>query len=1239
MSGVILDSYFRDGGTLPADTPSYVKRPADEELFEALLKREYCYVLTPRQMGKSSLMIRTSQRLKDQSIQSAVVDIQGIGTNKIREWYASLLSRIRRGLRLNVDVDEWMMKKNNVGFGQMFSDFIQDVVLTEIADPVVIFLDEVDWMIKIHFRDDFFASIRSMYNARAEYPEFNRISFVLLGVASPADLISEPTRTPFNIGHSIPLQELSFEDAAPLQDGLEKVCPGEGKKILERIFYWTNGHPYLTQKICRTIAETVKTDWSDSEVDDLVNRLFLAEESRKEANLKFIQDRILSNEQLTQLLKVYKQVRRGKVRENGQSIVHNQLMLSGLLTARDGYLVIRNKIYGAVFSEHWINSNTPKNWQRLALIGLGTVIVLLMLVFVYDFTVGMRLNAYTVDFYASASSNERLAHLADIYRLRGILSNTDTGLSASQLFYGLRREDQLAIFNNYLIDRDKDLQDDLVVVINHLYVTVANVDPSNDNTELLQTMQDSLNKIHNNLGTSVLKQEIASWLSGRQNYRNGNYQLALDDYGKAISLNQQNPATVYERAVVYLALKDYQSALIDLDVTINLAKESTQQDVIDLTPTVTMTPVLLPPNTPTLISPTQTKQLTATNIPLAVTTNTRAPNETQTSQGISSGSSNIPTNEPPISETTVTPAVLEVDRFESNFSTFIEVVNAVRALIDQTPELRVAIQSNINGTYNNLEAVGLIRAVTSLVTNTPSGPAILRVGSISSPDTLNPSTAWLASSFTIFNLVYDTMYQVQLDGSFKLSLAESVSVSDDGLVYTYKIRDGIQFHDGMSLSAEDVAFSYNLFQDANAFPTMSTYTSYFDNVEATENNEVVITLSKPISNIDGQLAYLYILPKHIWENEDPVQFENLAMIGSGPFKLVEYTPNEFVRLAKNDKYFSEVPKIDELIFQTFPSLDIVVEAIKSGQVDMITDMSKAAAANLGKDPKIEVVTGSPLSPSVTDIIINQILPENCPPDVGLCTGHPALLDRNVRLALAYATDKQKIIDNVLLGYGTRGTTLLPHGLGIWYNSNIQDYAYDVAEANRVLDDAGYLDRNGDGIRDMPDGSRPLTFRIYFSSISVDDSTRIAELLSEMWGQIGVKLEPQEMDTNALTAVCCPGFDFDLIIWGWVSDLDPNLLLSTMTTKEIPTGLSETGYSNPEYDRLFDLQASEGDLTARKESIWQLQQIVFDDVVYLIPYYAQNVQAYRKDRFKGWILGQPKLELSDITSLSIVEPVR
>jgi peptide/nickel transport system substrate-binding protein len=362
------------------------------------------------------------------------------------------------------------------------------------------------------------------------------------------------------------------------------------------------------------------------------------------------------------------------------------------------------------------------------------------------------------------------------------------------------------------------------------------------------------------------------------------------------------------------------------------------------------------------------------------------------------------------------------------------------------------------------------------------------------------------------------------------------------------------------------------------------------------------------------------------------------MIGTGPFKMLEYRQNEFVRLGANKEHFADPPKIDEVIFQTFESDDVLVQSLTSGQVDMITEMPATAVETLKGDPNIQVVTGAPFAPDVSDVIFNQADPENCPTDVGgLCTGHAALRDRNVRLALAHATDKQKLIDIVLLGFGSPGLTLIPDGLGHWYNDTLTDFEYDVAKANQILDDAGYLDPDGDGVRNMPDGLTPLNFRMHWPSDSID-APRQAELLSEMWAEVGVTLELQAIDPDALTAECCPAFDFDIILWGWGSDPDPNLLLSVYATSEIPNGYNETGYSNPAYDELYLQQGVELDLEKRRDLVWQMQEIVFNDVVYIIPFYQQAIQAYRVDKFQGWITDKPKVELSDTSSLIVVEPV-
>lgn len=521
-------------------------------------------------------------------------------------------------------------------------------------------------------------------------------------------------------------------------------------------------------------------------------------------------------------------------------------------------------------------------------------------------------------------------------------------------------------------------------------------------------------------------------------------------------------------------------------------------------------------------------------------------------------------------------------------------------------------------------------------------PAIVRIGWGQGPDTLNIGAAWLASAYTIAELTYSSMYELNLDGTITPDLMTEVSTSDDGLVYTYTIREGVKFHDGEPLTASDVAFTYNLVMSHEDFPTLHSYTEYFASVEAPDDKTVVITLTESIPNIESKLIFLYILPEHIWkahEGEDAATFENLEMIGSGPFKMLEYKPNEFIRLGANPDYYGGAAKVDEVIFQIFSTSDVMVQALKSGQVDMITGVPNTSVETLKQDKNIKVVSGAPLAPDLADIIFNVTDPENCPVDEGgLCTGHPALRDKIVRQALAHATDKQKIIDVILLGLGDPGIALIPSGLGEWFNSSIKDYEFDVEKANQMLEEAGYLDTDGDGVRELPDGSRPLTFRMNWPS-SDTTAPRMAEILAETWGQIGVTLEMQAVESDALTAQCCPTLDFDIILWGWVADPDPNTLLIIPTTDQIPTGYNETGYSNPRYDELFAAQGVELDHQKRVEMVWEMQAIIHEDAPYIIPYYAYAIQAYRTDRFTGWLDNQPKVSLEDPSSLLAVEPVK
>ncbi|MBI3162202.1 MAG: ABC transporter substrate-binding protein, partial [Chloroflexi bacterium] len=255
-------------------------------------------------------------------------------------------------------------------------------------------------------------------------------------------------------------------------------------------------------------------------------------------------------------------------------------------------------------------------------------------------------------------------------------------------------------------------------------------------------------------------------------------------------------------------------------------------------------------------------------------------------------------------------------------------------------------------------------------------PAIVRIGWAGSPDTLNPGTAVVTEAYTIFALVYDTIYEYQLDGTYKLDVAESAESSTDGLTWTFKIRQGIKFHDGKPMTAKDVAFSLNLYKANVDYVYLNAYTANFDTIEATDDTTVVLTLLEAVPNLDYLLSYLYILPGHIWkEHAEPpasVEFENTEMIGTGPFMMAGYAQNEFVQLKANKEHFNNPPKVEEAIFQTYTSQDVLVQSLKSGQVDMITEMPATAVETLKGDANIKVVTGAPFAPAVSDIIFNQV---------------------------------------------------------------------------------------------------------------------------------------------------------------------------------------------------------------------------------------------------------------------------
>jgi peptide/nickel transport system substrate-binding protein len=515
----------------------------------------------------------------------------------------------------------------------------------------------------------------------------------------------------------------------------------------------------------------------------------------------------------------------------------------------------------------------------------------------------------------------------------------------------------------------------------------------------------------------------------------------------------------------------------------------------------------------------------------------------------------------------------------------------------------------------------------------------VRLGIGGYPDSLNPGNGVLAEAYTMYELVYDTPIAVTSAGEYVPELASDWTVSDDGLTWTMTIVDGATFHDGEPLTAEDVAFSVELYRDTEDFPFLSSYGAPFVEVEAVNEQTLVLATEEPLVTFESYMAFIYVLPEHIWaEVDDPVAFENEEMIGSGPFSFVEASQGEFVELAANADHWSTPPNVDGVIFRTISNADARVTALTTGEVDAITEFPATAVATLQNAENVNVhIADIAAGGAFRDVFFNITDEENCPED-GVCSGHPALKDVAVRRALATAVDKQQIIDVATLGTASPGLSLVPPGLGDFYASEVEDYAFDVAAANALLDDAGYEDSDGDGVREClaDQDCETLTFRFNYAD-DIDTAPREAELLQGMWAEIGVAIEIQGLDPDTLTSVCCPTFDYDIMLWGWGSDPDPAFLLGVGLCSEIPTGFSETGYCNAEYDELYDAQAVAQDVDERIDLIHEMQRILVEDVPYIIPYYQNSIQAWRTDTFTGWLDVDPTLGLEDPSSLVNLRP--
>jgi peptide/nickel transport system substrate-binding protein len=489
-----------------------------------------------------------------------------------------------------------------------------------------------------------------------------------------------------------------------------------------------------------------------------------------------------------------------------------------------------------------------------------------------------------------------------------------------------------------------------------------------------------------------------------------------------------------------------------------------------------------------------------------------------------------------------------------------------------------------------------------------------RLGTSSGIDSLNPYVAFQQDAYTTFAYIYPFLVQYDERLRFAPDFAQSWSTSPDGKVWTFKTRAGAKWSDGQPLTAGDAAWTFTTdlkFADgatANASPLLS----HVKSVTAPDDTTLVITYEQPVANVLSQVQQAPILPKHVWEQYatgDGAKlktFDNRApIVSGGPFMVTKHQKNEITLFQRNPNWWGPKPHIDGFGLKYYANDDAMITALKAGELDGVETVPPTNFDAL----KATFVTSEIPGLELRDFIFNSNpkKPKN-----------RELLDPKVRLAFEHAMDRLKMIQVAWLGHATPGDTIVPPATGDWHNSDLKAAGFDLAEANRLLDEAGYP-KGPDGIR-VANG-HPMSYTLIMPQDERGKQERAFQIIRDGLHQAGVKVTERVFDNDAafqeITKPDNKYLDFDLAMWDWVPLIDPDFILSVVTCGQFG-GWSDTGYCDANYDKMYHQQGLLTDPKQRQQAVWAMQQKLYDDRPYIILSYDNQLEAHSK-KWDGLVL--------------------